>query len=134
MMRAKLSAVGAALLLASLVAVAHAQRAGADGRYQVTFEDVVDTCSGAGRTLTSAAVEVRSTDEGLRLSIPGLPVMTGKLKRGTKFKVEARERDGKLSATGRAEGGQLQFVLIVEHFESGKPICTQSWNASGPRK
>jgi hypothetical protein len=134
MMRAKLSAVCAAALLLSLAAVAGAQRAGADGRYQVAFEEVVDTCSGAGRTLTKATVEVRSGDQGLRLTVPGLPTMTGKIKRGTKFKVDAREGGIKLSATGRAEGGELQFVLIVEHYEGDKPVCTQSWNASGPRR
>ena len=133
-MRAKLSAVCAAVLFLGLAATASAQRAGADGRYEVTFEEVVDTCSGAGRTLTKATVQVKSGDKGLRLTVPGLPSMTGKLKRGTKFKVDAREGGTKLSATGRAEGGELQFVLIVEHYEGDKPVCTQSWNAKGPRR
>lgn len=132
-MRAKLSAVLAAVLFLSLAAVAGAQRAGVDGRYQVTFEEVVDTCSGAGRTLTKATVQVTSGDKSLRVSVPGLPALTGKVKRRGKFKVDAREAGTKLSATGRAEGGELQFVLIVEHYEGKKPICTQSWNASGPR-
>lgn len=133
-MRASFSAVCAAGVLVALAAVAGAQRSGSDGRYQVAFEEVVDTCNGAGRTLTSAAVEVRSSDKSLRLTVPGLPAMSGKLKRGTKFKVVAKQRDSKLSATGRADGGDLQFVLIVEHYEGGKPVCTQSWNAKGPRR
>ena len=132
-MRASLAAVCAAVLLLGLTAVAGAQRGGPDGRYQVTFEEVVDTCNGAGRTLTKETVTVKGSGKRLSLTVPGLPAMTGELKRGTKFKVEAKQRDSKLSATGRAEGGELQFVLIVEHYEGGKPVCTQSWNAQGRR-
>jgi hypothetical protein len=29
--------------------------------------------------------------------------------------------------------GQLQVVMVGEYSANGKPLCTQTWNVSGPR-
>ena len=133
-----------ALTLAALAGVAAAQGATeprVEGTYRAKFEAVANNCAKAGMSLSSAAIEVTRKDRSVSVTIPAVPIMKGSVSRGGKFRAVARRGktaikgvDGRFSVAGRVEKGTIQFLFIAEYFEGEKPLCTQSWNASGPRQ
>ena len=92
--------------------------------------------------ILSANVEVfQAKAKNVSVTIPSVPIMSGVVSRGGKFRAVAKRGktatkgvDGKFSVAGRVEKGNIQFLFIAEFFEGDKPLCTQSWNASGPRQ
>jgi hypothetical protein len=67
--------------------------------------------------------------------------MKGATSKGGKFNAKAKKGgtaiqgvDGKFSVTGTVKDGVLQLVLVAEYYNGEKPLCTQSWNASGLEK
>ena len=112
------------------------------GTYTVKFEAVANNCSKAGMSLSSATVDVSQPKErSVSVTIPAVPIMSGVVSRGGKFRAAAKRGKtaiqgvaGRFSVAGRVERGTIQFLLIAEYFEGDKPLCTQSWNATGPRQ
>lgn len=133
-----------AVTLAASAGTAAAQEKDAPsvrGRYSAKFESVANNCSKAGMSLSSATVEVTQNKRNVSVTIPSVPIMSGVVSRGGKFRAAAKRGktaiqgvDGRFSVAGRAEKGTIQFLFIAEYFEGDKPLCTQSWNASGPRQ
>ena len=134
-----------AVTLAAVAGAAAAQDKGAvsiKGKYATKFEAVANNCSKAGMSLSSATVEVSQQKErSVSVTIPSVPIMSGSVSRGGKFRASARRGKtaiqgvaGRFSVAGRVEKGTIQFLFIAEYFEGDKPLCTQSWNASGPRQ
>jgi len=112
------------------------------GKYTAKFSSVANNCSATGMSLSTASVEV-SQEKGRNMSvtIPSVPIMTGLVSRGGKFRAVTKRGktaiegvDGKFSAAGRVEKGVIHFLFIAEYFRGEKPLCTQSWNATGPRQ
>jgi len=134
-----------AVTLAAVVGAAAAQDKEAvsiKGKYATKFEAVANNCAKVGMSLSSATVEVSQQKErGVSVTIPSVPIMSGTVSRGGKFRASARRGKtaiqgvaGRFSVAGRVEKGTIQFLFIAEYFEGDKPLCTQSWNASGPRQ
>jgi hypothetical protein len=111
------------------------------GSFEVAFEKVSDNCKASALALDKATVTIREPKKArLELEVPSIPAMAGTVGRGGKFKAEVKRAktttpglEGRFSAAGKVEGKKLEFVLIAEYYEAGKPLCTQSWNAT-PKK
>jgi hypothetical protein len=111
------------------------------GKYEVKFEEVQSSCSTTGMNLQRATVELSQKGRNLQVTIPAMPVMSGRVSRGGRFKAEAKKGgtairgvDGRFTISGRVNRGVIQLVLIAEYFQGRKPLCTQSWNGSGVDK
>ena len=115
------------------------------GKYSAKFEPVANNCARAGMSLSSTTVDVSQQpapkDRNVSVTIPSVPIMSGVVSRGGKFRAAAKRGktaiqgvDGRFSVAGRVEKGTIQFLFIAEYFEGDKPLCTQSWNAHGPRQ
>ena len=109
---------------------ASAQSRGAEpvrvaGSYKATFSSVANNCDGVGMNISSAQVELHeSAGRKVSVTIPAVPIMKGTVNRGGKFKASVK----------RGKTAILQLLFIAEYFQGDKPLCTQSWNASGPRQ
>lgn len=123
-----------------LVAVeARADNASVAGKYKVKFEEVQNSCTNTGMTLDKATVEItRGKRKRIDVTIPMVPLMKGVASKGGKFKAKAKLGKtaiegikGKFSVSGRVSDDVIQLVFIAEYFQGKKPLCTQSWNASG---
>jgi hypothetical protein len=138
--------VAGSFALASLAAPALAQKK-ADvpvaGRFEAQFEKVSDNCKDTtGMNLGTAVVELGEPKKGrVDVTVPMVPIMSGVVSRGGKFKAEVKRGktaiegvDGRFSVAGRVEGNSVQFLFIAEYYRGTKPICTQSWNATGSRR
>ena len=112
------------------------------GSYKVTFSSVANNCDGVGMNISSAEVQLHeSAGRKLSVTIPAVPIMKGAVNRAGKFKTSVKRGktaiqgvDGRFSAAGRVAKDNLQLLFIAEYFKGDKPLCTQSWNASGPRQ
>ncbi len=143
--RSALLAACFALTMTAAAGAAAAQGTGeapkVEGTYRAKFESVANNCSKAGMSLSSSTVEVTRRDRSVSVTIPSVPIMKGSVSRGGKFRAVAKRGktaiqgvEGRFSVAGRVEKGTIQFLFIAEYFEADKPLCTQSWNASGPRQ
>lgn len=114
------------------------------GSYAVTFEEVSNNCgvAGIGMNLGSAKVAVSQPHGGhaVQVTIPSVPIMSGTASKGGKFRAVARRGktaiqgvDGRFSVAGRVDRKGMRVLFIAEYYRGKKPLCTQSWNASGPR-
>lgn len=112
------------------------------GKYAATFQSVASNCSGVGMNLSTATVELLQAREGeFQVTLPSVPIMRGVVSRAGKFKAEAKRGktafagvDGRFSVAGRVDDKGIQFLFIAEYYRGDKPMCTQSWNASGPKQ
>lgn len=112
------------------------------GKYRVKFEEVQNSCTSTSMSLSQATVELaQPSRRKLRVQIPKVPKMEGRVSKGGKFKAKGKKDDtptkgvnGRFSISGRVRDGVIQFVLIAEYYRGDKPLCTQSWNASGVGK
>ncbi|ACY15053.1 hypothetical protein [Haliangium ochraceum] len=138
----KLLTAGLVLGLGLITGLDSARAQSESGVYEVSFEGVTSNCAQAEQFALSKgrATLQRAGEKGVTLELSGLPVslptLKGSQRRGGKLKAEAEGRDAKgqplqLTASGRVEGGSLEFLLIVEHRGSGQ--CSQSWNVTGRR-
>jgi hypothetical protein len=113
------------------------------GAYQATFSKVSDNCAatGIGMNLAKAKVQLDERKKGrISVTVPMVPIMNGTVSRGGKFKAEVKRGktaiagvEGRFSTAGRVEADAVQFLFIAEYYRDAKPLCTQSWNAAGPR-
>jgi hypothetical protein len=110
------------------------------GDYNVKYEAIADNCTQTGMSLRKGKVTLADDKKlGFHVSIAMAPVMYGGDPKEGKFRVATKLGGtgiqgvlGKYSASGRVNDGVIQFVYIAEYFtNSKKPMCTQSWNASG---
>ena len=135
----------AVLGLALAAATASAQSRSAPevaGTYEVKFEQVANNCSGVGMNLASARVVLdKGKGRSVSVTVPSVPIMTGRASPAGKFRASVKKGktaiegvDGRFSVAGRVEKGTVQFLFIAEYFRGARPLCTQSWNASGPRR
>jgi hypothetical protein len=112
------------------------------GTYRTKFEQVANSCSGTGMNIASAVVDVSpSKGRNLSVTIPSVPLMRGVASRGGKFRASVKRGktaiegvDGRFSVAGRVEKGTIQFLFVAEYFRGTRPLCSQSWNASGPKR
>ena len=112
------------------------------GKYAATFQEVASNCSGIGMSLRSSTVELsQSGERNVQVTLPSVPIMRGVVSRAGKFKAEAKRGktaiqgvDGRFSIAGRVDDKGIQFLFIAEYYRGNRPMCTQSWNASGPRQ
>lgn len=148
--RARLAMAAAAAGILTLVVgggVAGAQAKGGEparvaGNYAATFSSVANNCAGVGMNISSAQVELhQASGRRVSVTIPAVPIMNGVVNRTGKFKASVKRGktaiegvDGRFSVAGRVAKDNLQFLFIAEYFKGQKPLCTQSWNASGPRR
>lgn len=136
-----------ALLAATLVALAGAGTAHADGKkgdvnvtgtYQVKYAEVANNCTSTGMALTSGTLDIKPTKSGIVVDIERMPLMNGKA--GKTGRVNASSKvgptsiqglDGKFSVAGKVDDGVLSLVFIAEYFLGRRALCTQSWNVTG---
>lgn len=112
------------------------------GTYAATFQAVSNNCKDTGMSLREAPVEIsQSGERAVMVTVPSVPLMRGVVNRGGKFKADTKKGktaiaglDGRFSVAGRVDDKGIQLLFIAEYYRAGKPLCTQSWNASGPRR
>jgi hypothetical protein len=112
------------------------------GKYAATFQEVANNCSGMGMNLGSATIELsQSGERAVQVMVPAVPIMRGVVGKAGKFKADAKRGktaiqgvDGRFSVAGRVDDKGIQFLFIAEYYRGTRPMCTQSWNASGPRR
>ena len=131
-------------LLAGLVLLLATSTAFADisGTYDVKFEDVSTNCTNQKLAYKPQQISVKVKANQLTVDIDVTPVMTGVTQKNGK--VSAKSKSGSTMITGMkgvfsvagriTPDGALALVMVGEYSdEAGKPLCTQSWNVSGPR-
>lgn len=111
------------------------------GRYEVTFEVVTSNCQGTGLALDKSALVVSKKAPGVAVELPKVATMTGKAAKAGRLKAASPvgkssvpSLDGKFSIAGTiGDDGKLDAVFVAEFYADGKPVCTQSWSATGSR-
>ena len=137
------------LLMASLVAAAVMSPAVASadaadslvGRYDVTFEVVTSNCQTRGLTLDKGVMVISKKAPGVAVELPKVATMTGKAAKAGRLKAASTvgkssvpAYDGKFSIAGTiGDDGKVDAVFVAEFYADGKPVCTQSWSATGGR-
>lgn len=132
------------LLGVAVLAVAAPAYADVAGAYEVKFEQVSTNCASPLNypALGTLKIEIKGGD--LQVDIARTPLMVGKAPSSKPGKISAKSprpgstpvqgMDGVFSIAGRiTDDGMLSLVMVGEYQQSGKPLCTQSWNLSGLR-
>jgi hypothetical protein len=122
--------------LAVVVAAAAPAHADVAGTYDVKFEEVSTNCQSPHGKVTINVKASRLTVDVDRTPIMnGVPAKNGAV--NAKSKLSSTMVEGMLgtfSVAGKVTPeGQLLLVMVGEYSANGKPLCTQSWNVSGPR-
>jgi hypothetical protein len=111
------------------------------GTYQVTFQEISNSCTDVGLELKQSALTVTRRGMTVEVSAPEIPAMTGKARKGGKFRVAVQKSrtsisgvQGSFSAAGQVDNKSVQLVLVAEYFRGDKALCTQSWDVSGARR
>jgi hypothetical protein len=116
------------------------------GSYEVKFEEMSTNCDPVLFTYKQGVVTVATAKSSMRVNIDtirremaGIPQKSGKISAKTPKKVATTIDgvDGKYGVSGRVDdSGVLELVLVAELFrhDTGKPLCTQSWNVRGVRQ
>lgn len=129
--------VGLVFLLAATPAYADIA-----GTYDVKFEDVSTNCTTQKLSYKPQPISVKVKGNQVTVDIDLTPVMTGVPQKNGKVSAKSRPGNtmiggmkGVFSVAGRiTNDGALVLVMVGEYStEQGKPLCTQSWNVSGPR-
>ena len=127
----------AAALAAGIGVNAAAAQSSGTQSFAATFEEVSNSCRDRRLPLKSATIILTVRVDDLDVSIPGLPLMSGTMRRG-KLRVAATRKESgvesRFSAVGRAGERQVQLVLVAEYYRGAEPECAQSWNVVGTRK
>lgn len=129
------------LVVAGLVAAGPAV-AGPEiaGTYEVKYEEVANNCNQTGLAFTRGEVKLTVKKGTLTIDIARMPIMSGKVSKGPRLRAQSKlgktsiqGLDGKFTAAGRVKDGVIQLVVVAEYYLGRRPLCTQSWNASGVR-
>ncbi len=133
--------VSAALLGVALVFAASTARADDSGVYDVKFEQVSTNCT-SPLTYSHGKLTIAQKGNQVAVEIDNTPRMTGIPAKNGKISAKSKPGGGTMiegmlgvfSVAGRVTPeGQLHFVMVGEYTAGGKPLCSQSWNVSGPR-
>jgi hypothetical protein len=128
--------------VAIVFAAATPAYADVSGTYDVKFEDVSTNCTTQKLTYKPQPISVKIKGTQVTVDIDLTPVMTGVTQKNNKVSAKSKAGNtmisgmkGVFSVAGRITvDGALSFVMVGEYStEQGKPLCTQSWNISGPR-
>lgn len=112
------------------------------GTYDVKFEDVSTNCTTQKITYKPQPISVKVKGNQVTVDIDLTPVMTGVPRKNGNVSAKSRSGNtmisgmkGVFSVAGKiTPEGALALVMVGEYSnEQGKPLCTQSWNVSGPR-
>jgi hypothetical protein len=133
---AVLAGVSSVLLFAGGTARAQS----ADGVYEVKYEEIPTNCP-TKLTYAPGNLTLKVRGSQLVVDIDRTPQMVGATpKNGT---ISAKSKPGNtmiegmkgvFSVAGRVTPeGLLYLVMVGEYSANGKPLCTQSWNVSGPK-
>jgi type 1 fimbria pilin len=129
--------VGLVFLLAATPALADIS-----GTYDVKFEDVSTNCTTQKLTYKPQPISVKVKANQVTIDVDMTPVMTGVPQKAGKVSAKSKAGNtmisgmkGVFSIAGKiTNDGALVLVMVGEYTnEQGKPLCTQSWNVSGPR-
>ena len=134
-------AISSALLL-SMVFTAEAHADTGTASFNATVTAVSSSCQDEGIELgTRAKLDVSRSNDRLTMRLQGAPAMTGKVRRGGKFRLKFASRQpnaagvrGNFSATGRVSAERIGLVLVVEYYKNGKAQCSQSWDIAGEKR
>jgi hypothetical protein len=133
------------LLLAAVIVsgatVAHADDINTLGTYDVKYEEVSTNCGENKLTYRHGKLRVEQKGAQLVVDIDRTPTMLGSTPKAGKLSAKSKSAEtmlagmkGVFSVAGRVTAdGQLRLVMIGEYSANGKPLCSQSWNVSGPR-
>jgi hypothetical protein len=132
--------VFAAVLGVVFVAGSSVARADVTGVYDVKFEEVPSNCQSPLR-YPAGKLTVKIVGTTLHVDIDRTPLMTGAVPKGEKVSAKSKLGNtmvegmkGVFSVAGKiTPEGLLSFVMVGEYFANGKPLCTQTWNVTGPR-
>lgn len=121
--------------------VASSARADVAGTYEVKYEEVSTNCTTQRLTYPPGMLKVKVKGNSMIIDIDRTPEMVGVPQKSGKVSAKSKlgntmiaGMDGVFSVAGRiTEDGMLHFVMVGEYSASGKSLCTQSWNVSGPR-
>ncbi|HEU0032389.1 MAG TPA: hypothetical protein VFQ53_17275 [Kofleriaceae bacterium] len=110
------------------------------GVYNVKFEEVSTNCS-APLTYPHGKLTITQKGNTVSVDIDRTPLMTGVPQKNGKVSAKSKlgatmieGMMGVFSVAGRVTPeGQLHLVMVGEYSTNGKPLCTQSWNVTGPR-
>lgn len=131
-----------ALALGFLLLAATPALADISGTYDVKFEDVSTNCTTQKLTYRPQPISVKVKGNQVSVDIDVTPLMTGVLQKNGKVSAKSKPGNtmitgmkGVFSVAGRITAdGALSLVMVGEYStEQGKPLCSQSWNVSGPR-
>ena len=112
------------------------------GTYDVKFEDVSTNCTNQKLTYKPQPITVKVKGNQVTVDVDITPVMTGVTQKNGKVSAKSKAGNtmitgmkGVFSVAGRiTPDGALSLVMVGEYSdESGKALCSQSWNVSGPR-
>ena len=134
-----LAAVVIVVLTSSSAAIA--QDANISGTYEVKYEEVSTNCGDRKLQYTPGKLKIEVKGRQLMVDIDRTPAMYGVPAPNGKVSAKSKSGDtmmggmkGVFSVAGRITSeGQLHLVMVGEYSVDGKPLCTQSWNVSGPR-
>ena len=125
---------------AALVMAVATARADVSGVYNVKFEEVSTNCTSP---LRYPHGKLTIIEKGKQLTVDidrtplmgGIPTTNGRISAKSKSgNTMVEGMTGVFSVAGKVTPeGQLQVVMIGEYSANGKPLCTQTWNVSGPR-
>jgi hypothetical protein len=129
-------------VIATCLVLAAASSANAEvaGTYDVKFEETSTNCSSPLRYQPQKLV-IKVKGNSLTVDIDRTPPMNGlPSKTGA---VNAKSRTGNTMIEGMkgvftvagkvTPEGLLHLVMVGEYTANGKPLCSQSWNVTGPR-
>jgi len=128
---------GVALVLAASVARAE----DVVGVYDVKFEQVSTNCA-SPLNYPHGKLSITQKSNQVTVEIDNTPRMTGVPAKNGKISAKSKPNGatmiegmlGVFSIAGRVTPeGLLHVVMVGEYTAAGKPLCSQSWNVSGPR-
>jgi hypothetical protein len=131
-------------VIATLLVLTAASTASADipGVYDVKFEETTTNCQSPLRyTPTKLTIVVKGNTLTVDLDrtplMVGVPAKTGAINAKSKAGSTMIEgMKGVFSVAGKVTPEGLLHLLMVGEYTTanGKPLCTQSWNVTGPKE
>jgi hypothetical protein len=136
-MRTVQLAVIGVLTATALVSTAQADPGGV---YDVKFDEVTTNCASPlkyphGKLTIVIKGNQITVDIDRTPLMSGIPAKNGKISAKSRLGTTMVEgMSGVFSVAGKVTPeGQLSLVMVGEYTSNGKPLCTQSWNITGPR-
>jgi hypothetical protein len=110
------------------------------GVYDVKFEEVSTNCNSPLR-YPHGKLTIKEKGNQVTVDIDRTPLMGGIPAKNGRISAKSKPggtmvegMTGVFSVAGKVTPeGQLQVVMVGEYSANGKPLCTQTWNVSGPR-